>query len=213
MNLEQLRREYTRGGLSRRDLNPDPIVQFERWLNVALELKLNDDPTAMTLATVGSEGQPSQRTVLLKNIDHEGLVFYTNLGSAKAREIEQNKRVSVLFAWLPLERQVIIGGSAEKLSAAQATRYFLSRPHQSQLAAWTSRQSSNIGSRKLLEEAFEQMKHRFSQGQVPLPSFWGGYRIRPASFEFWQGRANRLHDRFYYEPTPDARWSIRRLQP
>lgn len=213
MELADIRREYTRGGLSRSDLDPDPVVQFERWLNVALELKLNADPTAMVLATVGSDNRPSQRTVLLKNIDADGLVFYTNYASRKATEIAGNPEVSALFAWLPLERQVIFSGSAEKLSVADSARYFLRRPHDSQLAAWASRQSTGIGSRKLLEQAFDQVKRRFTEGQVPLPSFWGGYRIRPYRIEFWQGRANRLHDRLEYQRDESGNWSIARLQP
>ncbi len=212
MNLEQIRREYLQGGLSEADLDPDPIVQFRRWLDIAIRNDLGADPTAMTLATVNAEGQPSQRVVLLKSLDARGFVFYTNLGSRKATEIAHNPRVSLHFAWLPLERQVIVYGRAQKLSIGEATAYFLSRPHESQLAAWTSRQSSSIGSRQMLEEMFEQMKRRFHQGEVPLPSFWGGFRVAPEAIEFWQGRANRLHDRLMYRQDGGG-WKIARLQP
>ncbi len=212
MKLEDIRREYLQGGLDLADLDNDPIIQFKSWLNIAISAELSADPTAMTVATVNALGSPSQRTVLLKHIDDQGLVFYTNLGSQKARDIEDNPQVSLHFAWLPLERQVSINGRAIKLSVAETTRYFLSRPHESQLAAWASQQSHKVSSRALLEQAFEQMKNRFKKGEVPLPSFWGGYRVKPERFEFWQGRANRLHDRFEYLPSEDG-WSISRLQP
>lgn len=212
MNLEDIRREYTLAGLNRADLIADPIKQFELWLDQAIAAKLNSDPTAMTIATVDAEGQPSQRIVLLKQFDEKGFVFYTNLESQKARDIAHNNRVSLHFGWVPLERQVRIVGIAEKLSVSEATKYFLSRPYSSQLGAWASQQSERINSRKLLEQAFEQMKSKFKEGHVPLPSFWGGYRIKPLKIEFWQGRVGRLHDRFLYQLNDDA-WSIDRLQP
>ncbi|ABC31230.1 pyridoxamine 5'-phosphate oxidase [Hahella chejuensis KCTC 2396] len=212
MKLDDIRREYLYAGLSRKDLADDPIVQFKNWLQTAIDADLNADPTAMSLATVNAQGVPSQRIVLLKNLDPSGFVFYTNLGSRKAQNIAENANVSLHFAWLPMERQICVTGVAEKLSIAEATRYFLSRPHESQVAAWASQQSQGIGSRKLLEQAFEQMKNRFKQGEVPLPSFWGGYRVKPVTIEFWQGRANRLHDRFLYKKT-DENWEIERLQP
>jgi pyridoxamine 5'-phosphate oxidase len=213
MNLDSIRREYLQGGLSEADLHPDPIIQFRQWLDIAIQANLGADPTAMTVATVNADGQPSQRVVLLKNLDEKGFVFYTNLGSRKAGEIDKNPRVCLHFAWLPLERQVIVYGQAQKLSIAEATAYFVSRPHESQLAAWTSKQSSRISSRQMLEEMFEQMKRRFKQGEVPLPSFWGGFRVTPSDIEFWQGRANRLHDRLMYRRLDGGDWSIERLQP
>lgn len=212
MELEALRREYVRGGLTAADLAADPISQFRCWLAAAVEHDANEDPTAMTLATVGADGSPSQRMVLLKAFDDRGFVFFTNYGSRKATEIAANPRVSLHFAWLSLERQVIVRGAAERLSLAESARYFLSRPRDSQLAAWTSEQSRPIGSRKLLEQAFEQVKRRFADGEVPLPSFWGGYRVAPQTVEFWQGRANRLHDRFLYDRTGEG-WRVARLQP
>ncbi|MDX1473569.1 MAG: pyridoxamine 5'-phosphate oxidase [Reinekea sp.] len=212
MKLEDIRREYTLQGLDREQLNADPIVQFEQWLQPAMDANLNADPTAMSLATVNAEGQPSQRIVLLKQYDPKGFVFYTNLQSQKAQDIAHNPKVSLHFAWTPLERQIIVYGEAEKLSVAEATRYFLSRPRNSQIAAWTSHQSQKIGSRKLLEQAFEQMKSKFKEGDIPLPSFWGGYRVKPTKIEFWQGRGSRLHDRFMYTLT-DGAWQLDRLQP
>ncbi|WLQ17350.1 pyridoxamine 5'-phosphate oxidase [Hahella aquimaris] len=212
MKLDDIRREYLYSGLSRKDLADDPIVQFKNWLQMAIDADLNADPTAMSLATVNAQGVPSQRIVLLKNLDASGFVFYTNLGSRKAQNIAENANVSLHFAWLPMERQICVTGVAEKLSIAEATRYFLSRPHESQVAAWASQQSQAIGSRVLLEQAFEQMKNRFKQGEVPLPSFWGGYRVRPVTIEFWQGRANRLHDRFIYKKVGES-WEVERLQP
>lgn len=213
MKLEDIRREYLQSGLNESDLDADPIRQFEAWLNVATEARINEDPTAMTLATVGSDGQPSQRVVLLKHLDEHGFVFYTNLGSRKAHEIAGNARVCLHFAWLPLERQVIVYGQAIPLTLAENTRYFLSRPKESQIAAWTSRQSQKIGSRKMLETLYEQMKARFHEGEVPLPSFWGGYRVAPYAIEFWQGRGSRLHDRLMYEKNADGFWKLERLQP
>jgi pyridoxamine 5'-phosphate oxidase len=213
MKLEDIRREYTLAGLSREQLTDDPISQFDHWFKQAVDAQLNADPTAMSLATVDKDGQPSQRIVLLKNFDEKGFVFYTNLESHKAKDIAGNSKVSLHFAWTPLERQVIIYGIAEKLSVTEATRYFISRPRESQIAAWTSQQSQKIGSRKLLEQAFDQMKRKFSQGEIPLPSFWGGYRVKPVKVEFWQGRGSRLHDRFMYIRGVDDSWSLERLQP
>jgi pyridoxamine 5'-phosphate oxidase len=167
----------------------------------------------MSLATVGADGQPSLRTVLLKSYDPDGFVFFTNFHSRKAREIQQNARVSLLFPWLALERQVIVIGAAERISTAQSLRYFLTRPRGSQLAAWVSRQSNVITSRKLIEMEWERMKEKFAGGQVPLPDFWGGYRVRPREIEFWQGRENRLHDRYLYKRDDNGGWIIEQLAP
>lgn len=212
MNLEQIRRQYCYQGLSREDLDDNPLKQFETWMQQACDAEVLD-ATAMTLATVSSNGRPSQRIVLLKHSDQRGFVFYTNLESRKAHEIAANPNVSLHFAWLQLSRQVIIAGTAEKLGTAEALRYFLTRPYFSQLAAWASQQSHPVSSRALLEEQFERMKHKYSEGKVPLPSFWGGYRVKPEAYEFWQGREHRLHDRFEYRRDDNGTWQIQRLAP
>jgi len=212
MNIDQLRHEYSRGGLQRTDLKPDPLDQFRLWFEQACKAQLVD-PNAMSLATAGTDGRPAVRTVLLKQYDPRGFVFFTNLESKKARHIAANQNVCLLFAWLALERQVIIAGTAEKISTAEAVAYFVTRPLGSQLAAWASPQSRAITSRKLLEMKWAEMKQKFADGKVPLPSFWGGYRVKPVEFEFWQGRENRLHDRFHYLRQADGSWLIERLAP
>jgi len=211
MSLEENRREYDYGKLSRESLLDNPFDQFTLWMNQAIEARVQD-PTAMSVATVSSEGKPWQRMVLLKGFDEQGFVFYTNLGSRKAKEIESNAQVSLHFPWLQLDRQVIIGGRAERLSAVEVVKYFLSRPKESQLAAWASKQSSRINSRQALETQFAQIKEKFSKGDVPLPDFWGGYRVVPEEMEFWQGGESRLHDRFSYS-RDGYDWDIDRLSP
>ncbi|MDE1461710.1 pyridoxamine 5'-phosphate oxidase [Spartinivicinus poritis] len=213
MDISQERREYLRAGLSEEHLHNTPIEQFRHWLKDAIDTEISTDPTAMCLSTVGADGRPSQRIVLLKQFDEKGFVFYTNLESKKAKQIAENPNVCLHFGWLPLERQVIINGTASKLSVAEATKYFLSRPRDSQLAAWASQQSQKVSSRQLLEQAFSQMKQKFTKGDIPLPSFWGGFRVVPEQVEFWQGRANRLHDRLVYSQSEAGEWSIERLQP
>lgn len=212
MKLEDIRRDYLKGGLNREDLHPDPHRQFEYWLQQAVDAELSADPTAMTLATVDSHGRPSQRVVLLKSLDQRGFVFYTNYESHKGRDIAVNPNVSLHFAWLPLERQVIIGGEAEKLTEAESEAYFRTRPRSSQIGAWTSRQSAPIDSREALDEKFRAIDETFADEAVPLPSFWGGYRVRADLIEFWQGRGQRLHDRFLYRKVAKG-WNIERLQP
>lgn len=213
MDITDIRRQYGTNELHRKDLNNDPIKQFGVWMDQAIESQLFKDPTAMCVATVDDQGLPSQRIVLLKEFDEQGFIFYTNLESNKAQQIAQHPKVSLHFPWLALERQVSIRGEAEKLTVAEATRYFLSRPYESQLAAWASHQSQSVSARKMLEQAFAQMKNKFAKGQVPLPGFWGGYRVKPISVEFWQGRDNRLHDRFLYVRDDQEQWNIERLQP
>lgn len=215
VDLSQFRREYLQDGLSRTVLNPDPVVQFTTWFEQARETAITD-PTAMFLATVSSDGQPSQRTVLLKYFDEKGFVFFTNFDSRKANEITDNRKVSLLFAWLALERQVMINGIAARISTAESAKYFMSRPKESQMAAWVSSQSRPLTSRQILLQKFEEMKRKVGQGKVPLPSFWGGYRVEPVEIEFWQGRKNRLHDRFLYSRNSDRNsngWRIDRLAP
>ncbi len=212
MDIKGLRKEYANPVLTREMLDPDPYRQFERWFEQTCTAGLSE-PNAMTLATVGADGQPTLRTVLLKLFDHDGFVFYTNYGSRKARQIAENSRVALLFPWVKLARQVAVTGVAEKVSLAESARYFASRPHESQLGAWISQQSSVIGSRQLLMNELEKIKARFRKGEVPLPDFWGGYRVRPASIEFWQGQTSRLHDRFLYTRQADASWTIERLAP
>ena len=210
-----MRREYGRDGLVREELHDDPFAQFEVWFKEAREAGVIE-PNAMSLATATPEGRTSLRTVLMKGFDQHGFVFYTNLESTKSRQIQSNPRVSLLFPWLLLERQVIVNGTAEKLSSREALKYFLTRPYGSQLAAWTSPQSSVVTTRGLLEAKLEEIKRKFSEGRVPLPSFWGGYRVTPRTVEFWQGRPNRLHDRFLYTRVDDEAsgpWKIERLAP
>ncbi|GKX58148.1 pyridoxamine 5'-phosphate oxidase [Leminorella grimontii] len=210
-NIADLRREYAQGGLRRKDLPEDPLSLFELWLNQACEAQISD-PTAMCVATVDENGRPSQRIVLLKHYDEKGFVFYTNLGSRKAREITQNNQVSLLFPWHMFERQVIVSGRAERLSPTEVLKYFHSRPKESQIAAWVSQQSSRISARSVLEGKFLELKQKFLQGEVPLPSFWGGFRVSINEIEFWQGRINRLHDRFLYQ-REQTHWNIDRLAP
>jgi len=212
MNLSEMRRNYAAQALDLGDLRPSPFTQFDHWMRQAIESELLE-PNAMALATVGTDGQPTLRTVLLKGFDEKGFVFYTNYESAKARQIDSNPQVALLFQWLPLERQVTVTGRAEKIPAMESLGYFLSRPRDSQIGAWASQQSAVITTRSILEGKFAEMKAKFATGNIPLPSFWGGYRVAPLTFEFWQGRPNRLHDRFRYERKPAAAWTISRLMP
>ena len=206
------RSEYTRGKLEEDQLKPNPLDQFALWFQETMDARIIE-PNAMSLATTGANQCPLVRTVLLKSYDERGFVFFTNFQSRKARQIAENANVSLLFPWLALERQVIVCGSAEKISTAETMAYFITRPRGSQLGAWVSAQSSIITTRTLLEEKWEEMKRKFGEGQVPLPSFWGGYRVVPREIEFWQGRPSRLHDRFLYTRQADGSWRIDRLAP
>lgn len=209
--IAAMREEYGSRELRRSSLSADPIVQFEQWFAEAREVKLHE-PNAFTLSTMGLDGCPAARTVLMKFFDASGFVFYTNYGSSKAKEIEAHPRASILFPWLALERQVRIEGEVEKVSAAESLKYFSSRPRESQIGAWVSDQSSVIDSRALLMNKLAELKLKFKGGEVPLPSFWGGYRVRPLRVEFWQGGKGRVHDRFLYTRS-EAGWAVDRLAP
>lgn len=207
-----MRREYSQSGLGKDDLAENPFDQFRVWFDQAREAGL-EEPNALSLSTVDGERRPSQRMVLLKAFDTKGFVFFTNYRSRKAKHLEANAAASILFPWIQLERQLIIEGDCEKISAVQSLRYFLSRPRGSRLGAWVSDQSSVVSSRKVLEMKMEEMKRKFGDGEIPLPDFWGGYRLKPRRFEFWQGRPSRLHDRFEYTLATDGGWDVRRLSP
>jgi len=187
------------------------MQQFAKWFE---QVRASEpDPTAMALATASVSGRPSVRTVLLKGIDDRGFVFYTNYESHKARDMEATGRASVLFFWRSLERQVRIDGAVERVSPAESDAYFDTRPLESRLSVYASRQSETVESRDVIEEAFERVKRTYGDGRVPRPEWWGGYRIIPDAFEFWQGRANRLHDRLRYTRRADGSWQRERLAP
>lgn len=211
MDLADFRKEYSDRGLHREELDADPIAQFSQWFSHALELGVHE-PNAMTLATVDETGMPYQRTVLLKYFDAKGFVFFTNYSSRKSKQLAANPKCSMLFPWITLERQVIIQGVAEKISSAESLKYFTSRPRESQIGAWVSNQSEVITSRKFLLQKLAEIKDKFQHGEIPLPSFWGGYRVVPTTIEFWQGGPARLHDRFLYQKSGSA-WNIERLSP
>jgi pyridoxamine 5'-phosphate oxidase len=212
VRYEQFRREYTAAGLTREMLDACPLRQFELWFAQAVTAQLND-PTAMVLATVDESGAPWQRIVLLKGVSNGGFVFYTNYDSDKARAIARDQRVSLHFPWNTLDRQVIVAGVVQKTDSAEAAAYFASRPRESQVAAWASRQSKGIVDRAALEAQALRMRERFGDGDIPMPPFWGGYRVLPERLEFWQGGAHRLHDRFVYRRGTEREWEIERLQP
>ena len=198
--------------LREQDLDKSPFRQFENWFQTAADAGL-DEPNAMSLATVSDKGTPSLRTVLLKVWDEQGFVFFTNHGSRKAQDIAANPNVALLFYWAPLHRQIRIEGMAQKVSTLESLKYFVTRPRGSQLGAWCSEQSSTISSRAILHAKLDEIKQKFQGGEIPLPSFWGGFRVVPSRFEFWQAGDDRLHDRFVYEPESDDTWSIQRLAP
>ncbi|SET42622.1 Pyridoxamine 5'-phosphate oxidase [Marinobacter segnicrescens] len=211
MDIGDMRRDFESEGLDREHLDDDPFRQFELWFNDARTAGILE-PNAMSLATSGADSRPDLRTVLLKYFDQDGFVFYTNYGSRKARELEENPNAALLFPWIGLNRQVIVQGSVTRVSQTESLRYFASRPRGSQLGAWVSEQSKVIRSRGLLEQKVAEIKRKFGDGEIPLPSFWGGYRVVPHRIEFWQGRPSRLHDRFEYLRS-DNGWTIQRLQP
>ena len=211
-DLSDLREEYGHDTLNEDSVHPNPIEQFRVWFDHAVARKVTE-PNAMSLATVDADGQPWLRTVLLKAYDAKGFVFYTNYESRKGKQLALNPKASVLFPWIQLERQVIVTGSVEKVSTAESLKYFSSRPFGSRLGAWVSQQSSVVSSRSLLLAKFDEMKRKFQNGDVPLPSFWGGYRIQPETIEFWLGGKSRIHDRIFYSKQTDGAWKIERLAP
>ena len=204
--------DFSRPPLLIEELESEPIVQFEKWFREAWDENY-PMPHAMSLATASAEGLPTVRTVLLKGYDSNGFVFFTNYGSRKAKQISNNPQAALLFPWVRLGRQVTGAGRVEKISKSESVQYFLSRPRGSQLSAWASAQSTVISSRAILESAFATVKRRFADGEVPLPDFWGGYRVDPDSIEFWQNRKDRLHDRFLYNRGENGAWRIDRLTP
>jgi pyridoxamine 5'-phosphate oxidase len=211
LDFAGFRHEYIGGGLRRANLDPDPIKQFHAWFADAIKAGIHD-ANAMTLATC-ADGKPFARVVLLKEFDERGFVFFTNYTSQKGRQLEKNPNAALVLYWMEVERQIRIEGSVEKTSREESKKYFRSRPIGAQLGAWASQQSQAIDARRVLEARLEEMKERFAAGPVPLPPHWGGYRLKPERIEFWQGRPDRLHDRFRHTRQSDGSWSIERLAP
>lgn len=212
MSLADLRKDYCLAGLTEKDLARDPFRQFEKWFQEAEAARI-PEPNAMVLATASRDGRPSARTVLLKGLDGRGFVFYTNYESRKGRELESVPRATLLFPWIALERQVIVEGTVAKITREESEAYFHSRPLPSQLSSWVSQQSSIVSGRKLLEEGMKEVERKYAGQTVPLPPQWGGYRVKPESVEFWQGRRSRLHDRLRYRRNEAGEWVIERLAP
>lgn len=211
VNLSELRREYALQELSEDSVAADPFVQFANWFNEYLSSG-PIEPSAVLVSTVGDDGSPSSRVVLLKGFDPSGFVFFTNYESKKGRDLSSRPSVALHFFWPELERQVAIAGRAERISREESETYFASRPFESRLGAWASKQSEQLSSRKELEDRLEEIRGRFSDGEIPCPPFWGGFRVVPTRFEFWQGRPSRLHDRICYE-MDNGDWRIIRLYP
>jgi pyridoxamine 5'-phosphate oxidase len=212
VSASEFRREYDRAGLDEGDLDPDPVVQFLGWFDAAIAAGLVE-PNAMTLATATADGQPSARMVLLKGVDARGFVFYTNYESRKGRELEANPHAALVLWWGELQRQVRVEGRVERASREESAAYFRSRPAGARLGAWTSEQSRVIDGRAVLDARLAELTERFADEDVPLPPFWGGYRVVPEAIEFWQGRQDRLHDRLRYRRQPEGGWSVERLAP
>jgi len=218
MNPADIRRNYSAGTLERADLDADPIRQFQKWFEqIALDWnqradRSSEDVNAMVLATVDKNGKPSTRTVLLKGVNERGFIFFTNYDSRKGREMAENPNAAMTFYWPDFERQVCVAGNVSKLPIAESETYFKSRPHGSRLAAWASNQSDVVPDRAALEKKWNEMAAKFP-GEIPLPPNWGGYVLKPDRVEFWQGRLNRMHDRFSYTRQPDNSWNLERLSP
>jgi pyridoxamine 5'-phosphate oxidase len=213
LDISRLRKEYTLHGLHRKDLLPNPIQQFKAWFEESVRTAGDREPNAMTLATADREARPAARVVLLKGFDARGFVFFTNYESRKGRDLGENPRAALNFHWPWLERQIQIEGNATKVSRDESQAYFDKRPLKSRLSAIISPQSNPVSSRAELEQRFEQVSAQYADRNPPVPEFWGGYRVAPERMEFWQGRENRLHDRFLYTITIDGSWRIERLGP
>jgi pyridoxamine 5'-phosphate oxidase len=211
VSVADLRREYALARLDETDVSPDPVAQFSRWFSEAVAAEV-DEPNAMVLATASPDGAPSARVVLLKGFDERGFVFFTDYRSRKGAELEANPRAALVFRWSELERQVRITGGAARTGTEESESYYRTRPLGSRLGAWVSHQSQPIPSRAVLERGLVEVERRFAEGEVPRPPTWGGYRLRPDTIEFWQGRLNRLHDRIQYRREGE-RWRIERLAP
>lgn len=211
-DIAQLRKDYTLHSLNEDDVADSPIAQFQRWWEDAEKSQI-DEMNAMTLATVGHDGMPEARTVLVKAFDENGFVFFTNYNSAKSKQLDFNVNSCLLFFWKELERQVRINGIAEKISTKESIEYFDSRPDGSKIGAWASPQSLVVAGKAWLKETFEYYAERFKHGKIPKPPHWGGYRVKPLRIEFWQGRPSRMHDRIQYSKTEDGNWKIERLAP
>lgn len=211
VNFADLRRDYSLQELSKSSVDPDPFAQFSAWMNEALD-SVVIEPTAMTVSTVDADGQPSSRVVLLKGFDANGFVFFTNYESKKGRDLSSNPHISLHFFWPDLERQIIISGRAAKVAREESEAYFVSRPLESRIGAWASKQSSVLENRDELEKSVADIRERFADGSVPCPPFWGGFRVTPNRIEFWQGRRSRLHDRIVYK-LDAGNWQIVRLSP
>jgi pyridoxamine 5'-phosphate oxidase len=211
MSIADLRKEYTLGGIRRKDLDPDPIRQFQKWFQQAVEVV--PEANAMVLATADREGKPSVRVILLKGIDERGFSFFTNYQSRKSRELAENPHAAIAFYWAALERQVSITGAVSRLSRQESEEYFKSRPRGNRLGAWASKQSQVIANRAELEERMKAVETRFPGDDIPIPDNWGGYLLVPSAIDFWQGRPNRLHDRFCYTKEASGHWRLDRLSP
>ena len=212
MSIDEIRERFSRTGLSKAALNPDPILQFEQWFQDATDAGVFE-PGAACLATASRAADPSARMVLLKGVDERGFIFFTNYGSPKARDLTENPRAALVVAWVELARQVRISGNVERISREESARYFESRPAGSRLSAWASHQSEVIENRQVLEERMQSFQARFGAGNIPLPPFWGGYCLSPDRIEFWQGRPDRLNDRLRYRRQAESRWVVERLEP
>ncbi len=211
IDFKQLRQQYSDAGISKDSVSKNPFDQFRLWFDQALDCGIAE-PNGFSLCTVSNDAKPSQRTVLMKSYDKHGFIFYTNYNSRKGRQLAENNAVSMLFPWYELHRQINIEGTAVRVGAKQSAAYFHSRPRGSQVGAWASRQSAVIASRQALVRQKQEIEHRFGDGELPWPDFWGGYRVEPSRFEFWQGRTHRLHDRIIYNRLDDD-WEIQRLSP